>query len=251
MRLNSFICLRKLHSLKDSLMIWSHRVWGMSVMAQRCVNVSLHQCVCVCVCVCVCHATLCLLLLLLCVEAPEQWAEKSRKMPSGSGSESKDSRTWSIMISGLDAGLGPELVSWASMREDAEEPDTSEPVQCVSSTGDGSGRMQGEWCWGWRGLASLGWESWLEVTVSAAEFIELNKWMISVSNMISALGDAYWSAAVLLHSPVSFLCRRLAHIFGTFLCSLTVKLDTLRYFNSLGYYPKIAMGLIQYFFGHK
>lgn len=66
------------------------------------------QCVCA---MCVRHATLCLLLSLLCVDAPEQRPEKSRNKPSCSGSESKDSRTWSIMMSGLDAGLGPELVS--------------------------------------------------------------------------------------------------------------------------------------------
>lgn len=120
-----------------------------------------------------CHATLCRLLLpLLCVDPPEQCLEKSRKMPSCSGSESKDSRTWSSAISGLDDGLGPELVSWVSSLEDAEEFDTSEPVQCVSSPGEGSGRMQGEGCRSWRrwgstGLSvSLGRVSWLEVTVS-------------------------------------------------------------------------------------
>lgn len=96
------------------------------------------------------HDTLCLLLLRLCVDPPEQCLEKSRKMPSCSGSESRDSRTWSMVISGLDAGLGPELVSWASSLEDAEESETSEPVQCVSSPGEGAGRMQGEGCWGWR-----------------------------------------------------------------------------------------------------
>lgn len=68
-------------------------------------------CISLDVCVCVCHATLCLLLSLLCVDPPEQRLEKSRKIPSCSGSESKDSGTWSIMISGLDEGLGPELVS--------------------------------------------------------------------------------------------------------------------------------------------
>lgn len=87
------------------------------------------------------HATLCLL---LCVEPPEQRLEKSRKMPSCSGSESKDSRMWSIMISGLDVGLGPELVSWANTLEEDGEFDTSEPAQCVSSAGEGSGRMLGE-----------------------------------------------------------------------------------------------------------
>lgn len=125
---------------------------------------------------CVCHATLCLLLSLLCVDPPEQRLEKSRKIPSCSGSESKDSGTWSIMISGLDEGLGPELVSWASTREDAGESDTSEPVQCVSSPGEGSGRMQGEWWCGWRpaGLsASLGRRFWMEVTVSAQRTVEV------------------------------------------------------------------------------
>lgn len=48
------------------------------------------------------------------------------------------------MISGLDVGLGPELVSWASTLEEDGESDTSEPAQCVSSAGEGSGRMLGE-----------------------------------------------------------------------------------------------------------
>ena len=91
-----------------------------------------------------CHATLCLPLSLLCVDAPEQCREKSRKMPSCSGSESKDSRTWSIMISGLDDGLGPELVSCTSTLEDEGESHTGDPVPCVSSHGEGSGRMPGE-----------------------------------------------------------------------------------------------------------
>lgn len=88
------------------------------------------------------HATLCLLLLLLCSELPEHCREKFRKMPSCSGSESKDSSMWSIAISGLDEGLGPELVSGARALEEVEEWDTSEP--CVSSPGEGSGRMLGE-----------------------------------------------------------------------------------------------------------
>lgn len=61
--------------------------------------------------VCVCHATLCLLLSKLRVDPSEQCREKSRKMPLCSGSESKDSRMLSIMISELDEGLGLELVS--------------------------------------------------------------------------------------------------------------------------------------------
>lgn len=65
-------------------------------------------------------------------------------MPSCSGSESKDSRTWSIMMSGLDVGLGPELVSWANTLEEDGESDTSEPAPCASSPGEGSGRMLGE-----------------------------------------------------------------------------------------------------------
>lgn len=116
----------------------------MSVLAQHCVRMSPHHHVCVCVCVSVCHATLCLLLPLLCADPPEQRLEKSRKMPSCSGSESKDSRMWSIIISGLDDGLGPELMSGTSTLEDKGESNTSEPVQCVSSPGDGSGRMEGE-----------------------------------------------------------------------------------------------------------
>ena len=91
-----------------------------------------------------CHATLCLLLSLLCVDPPEQCLEKSRKMPSCSGSESKDSKIWSIIISGLDDVLGPELVYAASNLEGEGESNISEPVQCVSSLGEGSGRMQGE-----------------------------------------------------------------------------------------------------------
>lgn len=88
------------------------------------------------------HAMLCLLLLLLWADPPEHRREKSRKKPSVSGSESKDSRMWSVTISGLDEGLGPELVSGARALEDVEEWDTSEP--CVSSPGEGSGRMLGE-----------------------------------------------------------------------------------------------------------
>lgn len=134
--------------------------------------------------VCECHATLCLSLLLslLCVDDPEQRREKSRKMPSCSGSESKDSWMLSITISGLDDGLGPELVSWASTLEDAEESDTREPVQCVSSPGEGSGRMQGEGCFGSRGWGPAGLSacldrgSLLEVTVSAQRTVRFYSW---------------------------------------------------------------------------
>lgn len=87
-----------------------------------------------------CHTTLCLLLSLLCVEPSEQCREKSRKMPSCSGSESKNSSMWSITNSGLDNRLEPEQVSSASTLEGGGELDTSESIQCVWSAG--SGRMQ-------------------------------------------------------------------------------------------------------------
>lgn len=89
------------------------------------------------------HATLCLPLSMLCADPPEQRCEKSRKMPSCSGSESRDSRMWSVTTrSRLDEGLGPELVSAARAVEEVEEWDASEPWG--SSPGDGSGRMLGE-----------------------------------------------------------------------------------------------------------
>lgn len=89
------------------------------------------------------HATLCLPLSMLCADPPEQRCEKSRKMPSCSGSESRDSRMWSVTTrSRLDEGLGPELVSAARALEEVEEWDASEPWG--SSPGDGSGRMLGE-----------------------------------------------------------------------------------------------------------
>lgn len=62
----------------------------------------------------------------------------------------------------------PELRPRVNTLEDAEQLDTSEPVQYVSSPGDGSGRMQGDGCCdrtGW-GQFLLGWMSWMEVTVS-------------------------------------------------------------------------------------
>ena len=95
-------------------------------------------------CPCVCHATLCLLLSLLCVDPPEQRREKSRKMPSCSDSDSNDPWMWSIMISGLEDGLGPELVSCASALEDEGESHTRDPLLCVSLDGEDSGRMPGE-----------------------------------------------------------------------------------------------------------
>lgn len=94
---------------------------------------------------------LCLLLPQLCTEPLEQWLEKFRKMPLCSDSESKDSRTWSITLSRLDGGLAPGLRSRVSTPGDAEQLDTSELMQWVSSPGEGSGRMQGEGCCDWTG----------------------------------------------------------------------------------------------------
>lgn len=108
---------------------------------------------------------LCLLLPQLCTEPLEQWLGKFRKMPLGSDSESKDSRTWSITLSRLDAGLAPELRARVSTLEGAEQLDISEPVLCVSSPGEGSGRMQGDGCCertGW-GHFLLGCMSWMDV----------------------------------------------------------------------------------------
>lgn len=104
----------------------------------------------------------------LCTEPLEQWLEKFRKMPLGSDSESNDSRTWSIALSRLDRGLVPELRPRVSTLEDVEQLDTSEPVQGVSSPGEGSGRMHGDGCCDWTGWGhfSLGWMSWMEVTGS-------------------------------------------------------------------------------------
>lgn len=104
----------------------------------------------------------------LCTEPLEPWLEKVRKMPLCSDSESKDSRTWSVTLSRLDGRLVPELRSWVSTLEDAEQLDTSEPVQGVSSPGDGSGRMEGDGCCDWtgRGHFLLGWMSWMEVMAS-------------------------------------------------------------------------------------
>lgn len=65
-------------------------------------------------------------------------------MPSCSGSESRNSRIWSITNSGLDDRLEPEHVSSASILEGGGEPDTSESVLSVSTLKKGSGRMQGE-----------------------------------------------------------------------------------------------------------
>lgn len=103
-----------------------------------------------------------LLLPRLCTESPEQWPEKFRKMPLCSDSESRDSWTWSMVFSRLDGGLVPELSPLVSPL------DTSEPVQCMSSPGEGSGRIQGDGCWDWTGWGhfSLGCGAWLEVTVS-------------------------------------------------------------------------------------
>lgn len=114
------------------------------------------------------HSALCLLLPRLCTESLEQCLEKFRKMPLCSDSESKDSGTWSIAFSRLDGGLVPELRPRVSTLEDVEELDTSEPVQCMSSPGEGSGRMQGDGRCDWTGWGhlSLGWGLWLEVTAS-------------------------------------------------------------------------------------
>lgn len=112
---------------------------------------------------------LCLLLPQLCTEPLEQWLGKFRKMPLCSDSESKDSRTWSITLSRLDGGLVPELRPRVSTLEDVEQLDTSEPVQCTSVLGEGSGRMQGDGCCDWTGWGHFlrSWMSWMEVTVSA------------------------------------------------------------------------------------
>ncbi|KAF0029709.1 hypothetical protein F2P81_018814 [Scophthalmus maximus] len=72
----------------------------------------------------------------------EQRREKSRKMPSCSDSESKDSGMWSVMISGLDEGLGPELVSGASAPEDEGESHAGEPAECVSLPGEANCGMR-------------------------------------------------------------------------------------------------------------
>lgn len=124
-----------------------------------------------------------LLLSLLCADPPEQCCEKSRKMPSCSPSESEHSSSisWSIVISGLDGRLGPELVSWAITLEDEVELNSSEPVQSVSSPGEGSGRTLGECCWCWRGWgsklpSSAGWSSWMEVTSSAERKANVRTW---------------------------------------------------------------------------
>lgn len=149
--------------------------WGMWVLA-RTWPVSLRQ------------ATLCLLLSLLCVDPPEQRREKSRKMPSCSSSESREPVMWSVMASGLEDGLGPELVSCASTREDEGESDTSEPLHCVSdSHGEGSGRRQGEWCWGGAGRsAARGRALRLDDTMSerAAEAVELWEWLLRLAELV-------------------------------------------------------------------
>lgn len=73
-----------------------------------------------------------------------------------------------MAFSRLDGGLVPELSPLVSTLEDAEQLDTSEPVQCMSSPGEGSGRIQGDGCCDWTGWGhfSLGCGAWLEVTVS-------------------------------------------------------------------------------------
>lgn len=95
-----------------------------------------------------------LLLPRLCTESPEQWPEKFRKMPLCSDSESRDSWMWSMAFSRLDGGLVPELSPLLSM--------------CMSSPGEGSGRILGDGCCDWtgRGHFSLGCGAWLEVTAS-------------------------------------------------------------------------------------
>lgn len=119
-----------------------------------------------------CQATLCLLVSLLCVEFPEQRYEKSRKMPSCSCSESKDPAVRSIiMISKLDPGLGPELVSLG----DDGEGKSGERAHGASSLGEQSGRMQGEGCWVWRGRGDpghLGCWSWLDMKASAQKTVQ-------------------------------------------------------------------------------
>lgn len=83
-------------------------------------------------------------------------------MPLCSNSESRDSWTWSMAFSRLVGGLVPELSPLVSTL------DTSEPVLCMSSPGEGSGRIQGDGCCDWTGWghSSLGCGAWLEVTVS-------------------------------------------------------------------------------------
>lgn len=98
-----------------------------------------------------CSGALYLLLPQLCTESPEQWPEKFRKMPLCSDSRSRDSWMWSTPFSRLDGGLVPELGPLVSTLEDAEELDASEPVQCMSSPREGSGRMQGDGCCDWTG----------------------------------------------------------------------------------------------------
>jgi len=128
-------------------------------------------CVSVCVCVSIClylsHTTLCLPLSMAYVATEpggehRERREKSRKIPSVSVSESRDSRAVSGgRASGLEDRLGPELVvvlvvlavvlgcgsrtlqqEEEEVEEEKEEGEGEEPAWLA---GEGSGRTQGEW----------------------------------------------------------------------------------------------------------
>ncbi|KAF3859170.1 hypothetical protein F7725_021569 [Dissostichus mawsoni] len=126
-------------------------------------------------------------------------------MPSCSGSESKDSGTWPLRTSGLDAGLAPELVA---LRE-AGESDCSEPVQWVSSPGDGSGRI---------------------LTDSEAEAVEAGEWLwkLDVLVMLVMLGAVFQRDALSKQEVIPETECRLTPVEESTSCSTTgVSMGTL------------------------